>query len=521
VLLLHETLRFRHLSIAEYFAAGHLARRGFPAKQWVRETKASGITSVASFYLARWVLAGNDATPLVQLLCRPGPLRRYGNLALLCDVLADGARLGPNGEQVVAGTAIAAVRGRLTLGPQDAPLLHHLLGQLIVRTGRTDLVLELASRRHGSVVKAVEAARAVLDLGPASTREAALIALQQAARRRRLPLENRCWTLQCLAAYGDEGKRSWAVGRLLRMLGPSASSSATAIVITALLHVDEAAATVVTLLAHAVDPTAGEPARLSALTYLSIVLDAMSWSIPPGDTDEYGERHSWLLRIGRSLFTYGSIDPLNFMLQVVNAGYAERLAAAFALVWPIDERNVAALLHEVMRNPQLGWATRVHIAVDIGLVGLPQPGRDALAVLADDPTLPAGNRVSTLAVLDYFGAPDEADERLLSWVHDEHWPAALRAEALRMLKTRRGSEVAGLARRISADAGQPFALRYAAALTAGELRTLAADRTLSTLQRWGARLSSGVLAADRRRERAVRRFSRRPPAASDPTPSSP
>src|SRR6185437_8370587 len=193
VLVLNEALRFRHLSIAEYFAAGHLARTGFPARQWVRETRAKGITSVASFYLARWVLAGNDATPLVRMLCQPGPIRRYRNLPLLSEVLADGARLGPTGEQILASATVAAVRGRLTFGPQDAPMLYRLLGQLIIRTGRSDLVLGLATRRHGQVVKAVEASRALLDLGPAGTRDPALDALRRAALRPRLPIEGRCW----------------------------------------------------------------------------------------------------------------------------------------------------------------------------------------------------------------------------------------------------------------------------------------------------------------------------------------
>jgi hypothetical protein len=506
VLLLNEALRFRHLSIAEYFAAGHLAREGFPAKQWVRETRATGITSVASFYLARWVLAGNDATPLVRVLCRPGPIRRYWNLPLLSEILADGARLGPNGEQVLASSTVAAVRGRLTFGPQDAPMLYRLLSQLIVRTGRSDLVLGLATSRRGQVVKAVEASRALLDLGPAGTRESALDALRRAAQRPRLPLEGRCWALQCLAAYGDDDQRSWAVDRLLRMLGPSASPSTTAVVITALLNLDEAAGTVITLLAHAVDPTASEFARHSALTYLSIVLDAMSWSGPPGNTDEYGKRHEMILGIGgRWRSWYSTVDPVTFILQDVNAGYAERLAAAFALVWPIDADNVEALLHEVMRNPQLGWAMRVHIAVDLGIVGLERTCCEALTVLADDPALPVGSRAGTVAVLRRYG---DVEEILLGWLHDERQPAALRAEALRLLKWWQGDHADALARRISADVTEPFALRYLAALSVGELRGLATDRALTTPQRWGTRLALGVLAADRRRERAVRRLTR-------------
>src|SRR6185437_2789456 len=135
---------------------------------------------------------------------------------------ADGARLGPTGEQILASATVAAVRGRLTFGPQDAPMLYRLLGQLIIRTGRSDLVLGLATRRHGQVVKAVEASRALLDLGPAGTRDPALDALRRAALRPRLPIEGRCWALQCLAAYGDDDQRSWAIDKLLRMLGPRA-----------------------------------------------------------------------------------------------------------------------------------------------------------------------------------------------------------------------------------------------------------------------------------------------------------
>jgi hypothetical protein len=506
VLLLNESLRFRHLSVAEYFAAGHLARAGFPAKQWVRQTRATGVTSVASFYLARWVLAGNDATPLIRELCRPGPLRRYWNLPLMSEVLADGARLGPNGEEILAGATVAAVRGRLTFGPQDAPMLYRLLGQLIVRTGRTDVVLGLAARRRGQVVKAVEAARALLDLGPAGTRDVALAALWRQAQRRRLPLEGRCWALQCLAANGEAFQRSWAVDRLLRMLGPKASPSTTAIVMTALLNIDEAAATVITFLAHAVDPTASEFARHTALTYLSIVLHAMSWATPPGSTDEYGERHRLLLSIGGRTAWHNLGDPVTFVLQDVHVGYAERLAAAFALAWPVDPRNVDALLHEVMRNPTLGWATRVHIAVDLGIVGLERPCREALAVLADDPTLPAHSRIGTAFVLDGFGS---ADELLMRWLHDEQQPAALRAEALGLFKRWHGDRADALASQISADTTEPFALRYSAALSIGELGRLATDRALSTRQRWGARVALGVLAADRRRERVVRRFSRR------------
>jgi hypothetical protein len=468
------TFHFRHQSLAEYFAAGGLARHAFSARSWVDSTRENGLTSLAAFVLARWVQLGHDIAPVLAALTRPGWGHRYRDLTLLGDVLLDGMSLGLPEETIVA-TVIACVRHRLVLGDQDAAALSDLLTRVAVRTGRADDLLALARDRSISIVKCVEAARVVLRHGSPGLRGDALTAIADAAGRKGEPQEDRLWALNALATLGDAEQSSSALRTIFDVAVRDRWHPRHRAL--ALLSTLDNNGAVLGLLARAVHPQLGHEARTEALDLIAMVLDSMSWRFEGAPTggDGYTRRYRTVARRGR--YGAAATDPNalpGLVLADSESGLTERLAAAFILAWPIEPPFVERLAHTVMRDPRFGWVLRMHVANDIRPWGLHKEAARLMTDLVTDDLVAGVNRVATIDVL--FGlAPDVASDHLYELLTDPGADPTIRHLAWSVLHQRDPAAAAAVTEQWNADPAVPFVLRVRTAA----VRALAERRSAS------------------------------------------
>jgi hypothetical protein len=477
-------LQFRHQSLAEYFAAGRLARAGFSAERWTAAARVDGLTSLAAFTLARRVREKLDVAPVLRRLRRPGALRRYPNLDLLGEVLRDGMTFGATDAEL-AEAVLSCVRHRLVIGEKDAQALFELLARTLVRTGQADALLAVATDRSASVVKCVESARVLLLHGPVGLRPAALDALETAAGRPREPVEDRLWAYTALAEYGDDERAGRALRRIFR-IATGRDLSAPRHRALAILFALDGRGAALGFLARAADPGLDRQQRMEALDLLVMALDAMSWRYlgTPAGGVAYLRQHRPLADVG------DVAGVLHLVLGDHETGLHERLAAAFVLAWPLGPELVESLAHAVMRDPTFGWATRLHVAIDLARWDLGDPAVRLMSSLACDDLLPEVNRVATVAVLAGY-APDVADEHLSRLLAGLGSAPSLRYLAWLWLARRDRVAADYLADQWVADAATPFSLRLRVAV--------ARARQDGTDPDPGA-------AAPSRRDRAVARF---------------
>lgn len=453
-----KTFHFRHQSLAEYFAAGGLARNGFTARSWAAATRELGLNSLAAFVLARWIRFGNDVVPVLDALTRPGWGHRYRGLPLLGDILLDGMDLGLP-DETVAALVIACVRHRVVLDDRDAAGLSDLLDRTAVRTGRADDLLELARDGSISIVKCVEAARVVMRHGSPGLRAAALTAIADAADRTREPQEDRLWALNALATLGDADQQAGALKRIFDIAVDDRWHPRYRAL--ALLSGLDTNGTVLGLLARAVDPRLDHEVRTEALDLMAMVLDSMVWRFggPTTGRDRYTRRYRTVARRGR----YGdaAADPNalpGLVLADSESALTERLAAAFILAWPIDPTFVERLAHAVMRDPTFGWVLRMHVANDIVPWGLHEEAARLMTDLATDDLVTDVNRVATIDVL--FGlTPEVAADHLDRLMADPGESPTIRHLAWSLLHRLNAAAAVDVAERWSADPSLPFVLR--------------------------------------------------------------
>ncbi|GGM26717.1 trypsin-like peptidase domain-containing protein [Dactylosporangium sucinum] len=495
--LANDDFEFRHQSIAEYLAAGHLAANGFSPGRYVQDLRAGGLTSLAAFTLARWVHAGHDAFPVLRHLHRPGLTRRYPDLHLLVAIMRDGVRLGPRSEPGLARMVVNALRHRLVLDDDDADAFATVLHALRARTDCDDLVLELATDRRISALKRIASAVALMHDGRPDHREAAIDAVREVATTRSYPLEDRLPAMWALVV-GDLGAdRRWALEALLDAAIRLSPAAAGARALVLLIELGEGEALSVALLARAVDGITTVADRSTALDTLAVVLDELKWAGRPAGA-RYTRRHSHLPPI--RLHPWDSGDDLAYrMLVNVDIGLVERLPAALALTWPMAPASVERLLEVLMLDPGFGWAARAHMAVDVIDLGLARPGRDALRTLATDTYLSAQARVAVVLLLGARHGEPDSQLLLSQWSEDLAGDPRLRLNAV--MATARWDPPAAPARAEAYvnDPAAPFTWRLQIAAAADRHSAGDGRRMLSELRRgaggaWHRRLAVATVA---------------------------
>ncbi|GAA5193783.1 HEAT repeat domain-containing protein [Rugosimonospora acidiphila] len=406
-----DRLDFIHQSFAEYLAAAPASEAPrFSWRAWARTARRDGgVRSLAMFTLARAVGRDFDPLPLLRRLLMPRWNLRHTGVPIVSAILSDGMPLGTDGGQRFFSTALRLLRLRpaFPLGGFIERDLPEVVGWLLARSPRPDELFRLASSRWVSTPKRLGIAAVLADSAIDTVAEHGRQALRRLATHGRL--DYRVAACAVLAEQDSETDGE-LISRVLRdALIDHRRTEARSSALALLNELGQGRLAVLTLLSVALDPTRGRRARHGALGLLAFASSRnLNRSDATVESLEPRLRHTF------------SGPPLanTWMGDVVadnRRAFVDRLAAAIATYYPLDEWRLGRALVLLMRDPSNSPTDRLRVGNLLGARADERVARLALGTLATDEHLGRTGQLAAARSLERLGDVGQRERLLARW----------------------------------------------------------------------------------------------------------